>query len=130
MASFKVIIVGSGLAGSLLANGLLRNNVDFALYERDEKDAEGRGGYHIRIGDGAFAGFRACLDKERLDTLMEMFGPSNQFESSAPVLYDTQGNCLLELEKFPFAVKTAGIDRIILRNFLMGTPYHKETICS
>lgn len=33
-ATFKVIIIGAGLSGSLLANGLLKKNLDVVVYER------------------------------------------------------------------------------------------------
>lgn len=56
MPWFKVIIVGGGLGGSLLASGLMNNNVDFTLYERDAADSN-REGYQIRMGDAALEGF-------------------------------------------------------------------------
>jgi len=46
---FRVIIVGGGLGGLALANGLLKNNVACVVYERDTpEDISQRIGYHIR----------------------------------------------------------------------------------
>ena len=123
MMSIKVIVIGAGLAGSLLANGLMRNDIDFMLYERDEKNALNREGYQIRIGDGALSGFRACLDPSRYEELMKLFGPCGSFTSSSPVLYDIRGNCLLNLGRLPWSTKTACLDRVVLRDFLTGTSY-------
>lgn len=43
--AFKVIIIGGGLAGSLLANGLSEHAIDFVVYERDAEDSATRDGY-------------------------------------------------------------------------------------
>lgn len=60
MAPLKVIVVGGGLAGALLANGLQNNDVKVRVYERDERNIE-REGYKNRLGESAMLGFRACL---------------------------------------------------------------------
>jgi 2-polyprenyl-6-methoxyphenol hydroxylase-like FAD-dependent oxidoreductase len=117
MATFKVIVIGSGLAGSLLGNGLLQSDVDFVVYESDPESAQ-REGYQIRLGAPALAGFRACLREEQLAKLYPMFGRSGGVVSSAPALYDHKLNQLLDLTKFPAYTKSAPIDRVILRDFL------------
>lgn len=48
--NFKVIVIGGGLAGSLLTNGLLNNGVEAKLYERDAANSK-RDGYQIRLGE-------------------------------------------------------------------------------
>lgn len=119
MAPFKVIIIGGGLAGSLLANGLQLHDIDFMVYERDVKESN-RKGYQIRLGASALVGFRACLEKERMDLLMKKFGRSGGVISSAPILYSTKLETLLDLTKFPAYEKSAPINRVILRDFLAG----------
>ncbi|KAF5981542.1 fungal specific transcription factor factor [Fusarium coicis] len=59
MGNFKVCIVGGGLAGSLLANGLINNVIDTIVFERDEESLK-REGYHIRLGDPALTGLASC----------------------------------------------------------------------
>ncbi|KAF4627829.1 hypothetical protein G7Y89_g10322 [Cudoniella acicularis] len=116
-APFKVIIVGGGLAGSLLASGLQREGVEYVLYERDDIDSK-REGYQIRLGAAALTGFRACLEQTQIDALMKKFGRSGGLISSAPILYDPNFHCLLDLTKFPAYTKSAPINRVVLLDFL------------
>ncbi|OCL12715.1 hypothetical protein AOQ84DRAFT_143664 [Glonium stellatum] len=127
MAEFKVIILGAGLVGSLLANGLLHNRVDFMVYERDEKDSK-REGYQIRLGAPALAGFKACSTQDQRDDLLPKFCRSDGVLSSAPTLYDTHFNCLLDLAKFPAYAKSAPIDRVVLRDFPAKPIYDAEKL--
>lgn len=117
MGSFKVVIIGCGLAGGLLGNGLLHNNVNFTIFESDERRST-REGYQIRLGSAAMTGFRACLTEEQQASLYKTFGRSGGVISSAPILYDTNFKKLLDLTKFPAYTKSAPINRVILRNFL------------
>jgi 2-polyprenyl-6-methoxyphenol hydroxylase-like FAD-dependent oxidoreductase len=117
MTGFKVIIIGAGLAGSLLGNGLLHNDVDFVIYESDPENSQ-REGYQIRLGAPSITGFKACLHENQLAKLYPMFGRSGGMISSAPVLYDDKLNLLLDLTKFPAYTKSAPINRVILRDFL------------
>ncbi|KAE9378583.1 FAD/NAD(P)-binding domain-containing protein [Stipitochalara longipes BDJ] len=118
MASFKIIIIGGGLSGALLANGLMLHEIEFMIYEKDERGSK-RAGYQVRLGAPAIAGFKACLPPERMALLMRKFGRSGGLISSAPILYDTKFNCLLDLTKFPAYTKSAPINRLVLRNFLL-----------
>ncbi|KAF1808150.1 FAD/NAD(P)-binding domain-containing protein [Eremomyces bilateralis CBS 781.70] len=117
MSGFKLIVIGAGLAGSLLSNGLLQNEIDFIVYESDPESAQ-REGYQIRLGAPAIAGFKACLQEDQLTKLYPMFGRSGGVISSAPALYDEKLNLLLDLPKFPAYTKSAPINRAILRDFL------------
>jgi len=117
MSGFKVIIVGAGLAGSLLANGLMNNDIDFVVYESDPEGCQ-REGYQIRLGAPAIIGFKSCLQTDQLEKLYPLFGRSGGVVSSAPVLYDQNFTQLLDLTKFPAYTKSAPINRVILRDFL------------
>lgn len=75
MPPFKVIIIGGGLAGACLANGLRRKGIDFVLYERDVENSQ-REGYQITMGANALVGLRACLEKDQVEQLMKKFGRS------------------------------------------------------
>jgi 2-polyprenyl-6-methoxyphenol hydroxylase-like FAD-dependent oxidoreductase len=122
MINFKVIIIGAGLAGALLANGLIRENVDFVVYEREEKDGR-REGYQVRLGAPALKGLRKCLSKDQLDALLPKFGRSGGVVSSAPVLYSPEFKVRLDMTKFPAYAKSAPIDRVVLANAL-ADPLH------
>ncbi|KAL2832207.1 hypothetical protein BJY01DRAFT_254026 [Aspergillus pseudoustus] len=131
MPPFKVIIVGAGLAGSLLANGLLLNGIDCTLFERDSARDDSqelqsamykgkkREGYQIRLGSNALAGFKACLTQQQFDDCIKLFGRSGGLVSAAPVLYNARFDTVLQdLTKFPAYTKSAPINRVVLRDFL------------
>ncbi|CAK7228831.1 hypothetical protein SBRCBS47491_007044 [Sporothrix bragantina] len=114
---FKVIVVGGGMAGLLLGNGLQRHGIDFTLFEADPEVSE-RDGFQIRLGAPAIAGFNACLDDESRKSLYPKFGHSGGVVSSAPILYDSRLRVLLDLTKFPAYTKSAPITRVALRDHL------------
>lgn len=81
MASLEVIIVGGGLAGSCLANGLVNKSdglVRVTVFEREEAGLE-RGGYQIRLGSHALTGFKACLTDEQYSSLLPLFGADKKY---------------------------------------------------
>lgn len=122
MAALDVIIIGGGLAGACLANGLLnkaKDVVNVAVYERDERDSQ-RHGYQIRLGSYALAGFRACLTERQYTDLLLCFGRSGGVVSSAPAIFDPDLRLVLDLSKFPAYHKSAPIGRARLRNFLQA----------
>ncbi|KAG4271861.1 hypothetical protein FPRO04_10593 [Fusarium proliferatum] len=121
-SSFKVIIIGSGLAGSLLANGLIHKDVDVRVYERLERHAK-REGYQIRLGAPALKGMRACLNEQQIKAIVDKFGRSGGVRSSAPVLYDKNFKELVDLTVFPSYSKSAPIKRGILRDLLADPVY-------
>lgn len=119
MSSFKVIIVGGGLAGSLLANGLMNNNIDFTLYERDPADSK-REGYQIRMGDAALEGFEACLTPDHVAAITSKLGMSSNLSSTAPILCTSQFKVVLDLSQLPTYSRSAAINRVALRNLLVA----------
>ncbi|KAF5495311.1 hypothetical protein CGCS363_v010250 [Colletotrichum siamense] len=121
MTSFKVIIIGSGLAGSLLANGLAKHSIDFEVYERAEKHSK-REGFQIRLGEGALIGMRACLEQEQIDSIARRFARSTV--SNPPVVYDKHFNKLFEPGKMPGYQRSTPINRVSLREAL-SEPLHK-----
>lgn len=118
MGEFKVIIIGGGLAGSLLANGLLNKGVKFRIYERDTRETK-REGYQIRLGDPAIKGFSACLNDEHQRELLRKFGQSSSASTTAPSLYTSQFQQLLDLSSLPTYSKSSAINREILRSSLI-----------
>lgn len=122
MAPFKVIIIGAGLSGSLLANGLIRHDIDVAVYERLDRHIK-REGYQIRMGGNALAGFRECLDKDQIHSIVSKFGKSGGRISSAPVIYGSNFKPVLDFTKFPVYSKSAPINRVILRDALADPVY-------
>jgi len=117
MPALKVIIIGSGLAGSLLANGLQRNDIEVTVYERLARDAQ-REGYQIRLGPSALAGMRANLDPERLKFIASKFGRAGGHKGNAPIIRDKHFAPLLDLAAFHTYEKSAAINRKVLRDAL------------
>lgn len=116
---FKVIVIGGGLSGLLLGNGLLNSGIEFRLFEAEHEKTE-RDGFQIRLGAPALLGFRGCLDENLNSQLYRKFGRSGGVVSAAPVVYDSALNVLLDLSKFPAYTKTAPITRLALRDTLSG----------
>ena len=56
-----VVIVGGGLGGLCLAQGLLRVGVGVAVYERDGAPHTRGQSYRIHIDERGAQGLRACL---------------------------------------------------------------------
>ncbi|KAF5694553.1 NADP-binding Rossmann-like domain-containing protein, partial [Fusarium mundagurra] len=120
MAPFKAVIVGGGLAGSCLANGLLnkaKDPIDVIVFERD-KQGSNREGYQIRLGASALVGFRACLTADQYQGLLRCFGRSGGVVSSAPAIFNKEMKLLLDLGQIPAYDKSAPIGRGRLRDFL------------
>lgn len=116
-APFKVIIIGSGLAGSLLANGLIHKGVEVSVHERLPRHAD-REGYQIRLGKPALVGMRACLTQNQISEITAKFGRAGGLRSGAPILYNKHFQTLLDLSIFPTYSKTAPIGRGVLRDAL------------
>jgi 2-polyprenyl-6-methoxyphenol hydroxylase-like FAD-dependent oxidoreductase len=59
----NIVIIGAGLAGPLLAQGLRRAGIDVAVHERTAADEPGQG-YRIHIAPEGELALRACLPPE------------------------------------------------------------------
>lgn len=114
---FKVIIIGAGLSGSLLANGLLHASVPVTVYERDEENAK-REGYQIHLGESTLVGMRACLSAAQIASVVQKFGRVGGRKGQASVIRHKDFGLLLDLKAFPDYSKSAPINRKVLRDTL------------
>lgn len=115
--SFKVIIIGAGLSGSLLANGLLHASIPVTVYERSEEN-NSSGGYQIHLGESALIGLRACMSEAEISSVVAKFGRAGGRQGQASVLRHKDFRLLLDLKAFPDYTKSAPIKRGILRDAL------------
>lgn len=111
------MIMGGGLAGALLADGLNNNGVEVMIYERDKANSK-REGYQIRLGRGSQAGFRACLTNAHIDKFNVKLGQSSGSQATAPSIYNTQFEDIIDLAFLPTYSKSAAISRVVLRDVL------------
>ncbi|GAM35133.1 hypothetical protein TCE0_017r03212 [Talaromyces pinophilus] len=119
---FKVIIIGSGLAGALLANGLIREGINVHVYERYERNSR-RDGFQIRLTLPAILGLRSCLTPEHLAAVVKNFGPATGVKGEAPRVLHKDFSLLVDFSRFPAYGKNVPINRGILRNALSEPVY-------
>src|SRR5690348_2800367 len=75
----RVVIVGAGLGGLCLAQGLRRAGVEVAVYERDAALDARRQGYRLHLDGRAAQGLHACLPPELYELFTATTGrPSRQ----------------------------------------------------
>ncbi|CVL08432.1 uncharacterized protein FMAN_05174 [Fusarium mangiferae] len=118
MGNFRVCIVGGGLAGSLLANGLINNGVDTIVFERDEESLK-RDGYQIRLGDPALIGLASCLTDSQLESIVQRLGKYSGSSKTAPSICNTRFQTILDLSALPTYSKSSAINRVVLRDLLL-----------
>ncbi|KAM0076219.1 hypothetical protein ACKRZS_011706 [Fusarium odoratissimum] len=118
MGNFRVCIVGGGLAGSLLANGLINNGVDTIIFERDEATLK-REGYQIRLGDPALTGLASCLTDSQLESIVQKLGRYSSSSKTAPSICNTKFQTILDLSALPTYSKSSAINRVVLRDLLL-----------
>ncbi len=73
-AGSQVIIIGGGLGGLCLAQGLKRAGVHVAVYERDRTPNDRLQGYRIHIEPGGNRALRACLPPELFNSYIASSG--------------------------------------------------------
>ncbi|MFD9894208.1 FAD-dependent oxidoreductase [Amycolatopsis sp. NPDC059027] len=95
----RVAVIGAGLGGLCLAQGLRGAGVEVEVYERDP-DVHGRfQGYRIGLGDLGVGALRACLPERlhglldattgRLSGSRENYGPGLEFTGARPPMTAT-----------------------------------------
>lgn len=119
-----ILIVGAGLAGPLLAQGLMQAGIDVALYERENAEQPSQG-FRIHIGPEGDLALRRYLPSERYDAVLESSGK----HGSGVRFLDTDLNVVHEMLVPPIEDDTAGrhltVDRQTLRRLLLtGVEVH------
>lgn len=109
----RIIIVGGGIGGLALANGLTRAAHDVVVVERDH-DLAATPGYHITLRSAAQAALRELVSSECFDTLLA--AASDGAHRGADAIFDDQGT-----ERGAFDIDPdvgVDVDRVTLRLLL------------
>jgi 2-polyprenyl-6-methoxyphenol hydroxylase-like FAD-dependent oxidoreductase len=68
--SFKVLVIGGGIGGLCLAQGLQRSGIDVEVYERDRTRTDRLEGYRIHIDPDGAKALHSCLPEKTWDTFV------------------------------------------------------------
>ncbi len=120
-SSFHVLIVGGGLGGLCLAQGLRQAGISVAVYERDATPLIRRQGYRIHIDARGANGLRACLPSQ----LFELFTataspPGHQITVMNKHLKKLRVIGSPKVDTTSPAPFNAGVDRLTLREILLA----------
>jgi len=75
---FHVVIIGGGIGGLTLAQGLNKSGVSVAVYERDGTSTDRVQGYRVHINPTGSVGLHECLPLHLFDAFVRTCGkPSN-----------------------------------------------------
>ncbi|KAF2650001.1 FAD/NAD(P)-binding domain-containing protein [Lophiostoma macrostomum CBS 122681] len=117
----KVAVVGAGISGLAVANGLLKDparRFDVQVYERDTISfSSERGGYQLRISGNGLDALRTVADNELWDLLRETWAGD---EARAPTLVDPKNfNVHLRLANLKLYPSSRPVPRHGLRHALL-----------
>ena len=119
-----IAIIGAGLSGLCLAQGLRMAGLDVAVYERDENASVRAQGYRISMDARGTEALRACLP----DRLYELFEATCGQPSTGVTAFSSDGLSLRQEATMSFpdelrpGVPAVGraVDRLILRETLLA----------
>ncbi|GLX00255.1 NAD(P)/FAD-dependent oxidoreductase [Microtetraspora sp. NBRC 16547] len=117
---FRVLVIGGGIGGLTLAQGLRRSGVSVALYERDRAKDDRLQGYRIHITPKGCRALHDCLPPELYDRFVATSGKPN----TTLGFYDDQMRKLLVIgdanapEHYIDSFKS--VSRISLREVLLS----------
>jgi salicylate hydroxylase len=121
VAPFHVVIIGGGIGGLCLAQGLKRSGFSVAVYERDRTPNDRLQGYRVHINPTGSRALHACLPPHLFDIFDRTCGkPSN-----AVRFMTEQMKVLLAIDRRmmeqqdPIA-KHRSVSRIMLRRLLLA----------
>ncbi|KAF8586035.1 FAD/NAD(P)-binding domain-containing protein [Ramaria rubella] len=118
----RILIVGGGLSGLALANGLLNAAhtapIEVLVFERDTDEyLKERGGYQIRLSHDGISGLKQCLDDVTYAELKCRYGAGT---AEAPTLMDPKTTQpVLRLSDYRIYAKARAMSRRVLRAQLL-----------
>lgn len=115
----RVLVIGGGLGGLCLAQGLRRHGADVEVFERDPAPHARRQGYRLHLDDRAATGLKHCLPPE----LYELFLATTSRPSRRVTVLSEQLRTLRVFEPpmAPGSISTS-VDRLTVREILLAGP--------
>lgn len=126
----NVAIIGAGISGLAVANGLLKDTVgryNVQIYERDTVayDLE-RGGYQLRIGVPALQAMKSVLDDEATQMLRSIW---EQNAPQAPAMIDPKSfRVCADLASLKLYPQSTPVLRPALRQVLLQRPLAEQRV--
>jgi salicylate hydroxylase len=120
-APIHVIIIGGGIGGLTLAQGLKKSGVSFAVYERDCTPTDRVQGYRVHINPAGSAALHECLPPHLFDAFVRTCGKPSQgihfLTERMKVLFAL--NVVNAPKRFGAAAQHRSVSRITLRQVLL-----------
>jgi salicylate hydroxylase len=121
VASFHVLIIGGGIGGLTLAQGLRQAGIGAAVYERDRTVNDRLQGYRVHISPTGSLALHECLPSHLFDVFDRTCGMPNRavrfFTEEMRVLLAFEGDLVADTD--PIACHRAA-SRITLRQVLLA----------
>jgi salicylate hydroxylase len=121
-APLHVIIIGGGIGGLTLAQGLKKCCISFAVYERDRTPTDRVQGYRVHINPTGSAALHECLPPHLFDTFVRTCGKPSQgihfVTERMKVLFAL--NALNAPKRFGAVAQHRSVSRITLRQVLLS----------
>jgi salicylate hydroxylase len=121
-APLHVIIIGGGIGGLTLAQGLKKSGVGFAVYERDRTVTDRLQGYRVHISPTGSAALHDCLPAHLFDAFVRTCGKPSQgihfVTERMKVLFAL--NELNAPKRFGAVAQHRSVSRITLRQVLLS----------
>jgi len=120
---FHVLVIGGGIGGLCLAQGLKQAGVSVAVYERDRTPTDRLQGYRVHISPGGSRALHACLPPHLFELFDGTCGkPGRAFRfmtEHMQVLLALEGELMAAQQAEPIARHRA-VSRITLRHVLLS----------
>jgi len=120
-APFHVVVIGGGIGGLCLAQGLKKSGISVAVYERDCSPTDRVQGYRVHINPAGSRALHACLPPHLFDIFDRTCGkPSNAVRfmtEQMKVLLALDGSMM---EQSDSIARHRSVSRIMLRRVLLA----------
>jgi 2-polyprenyl-6-methoxyphenol hydroxylase-like FAD-dependent oxidoreductase len=122
-ARFHVLVVGGGIGGLCLAQGLKKTGISVAVYERDRTPTDRLQGYRVHINPAGSRALHACLPPHLFDAFDRTCGKPGRavrfVTEEMRVLLAFEGEMMMDALRDRIA-KHRSVSRISLRQVLLA----------